>query len=164
MKWGKAHRFCWNLSFHSSVDVCCIELFLPPFFKLIRTKTDKFSTYFTSWDGNWNVALASSSFFFLVCLILFWCDAVLVACNQMPRWAEGWREPKTAVPLRQVCLWWWKHSGRLIPSDFLVADWAKLCLMNALMASVYWEECRTGCPRLLSLNYTSFGGQRSVPM
>lgn len=28
--------------------------------------------------------------------------------------------------------------------------------MNALMASVYWEECRTGCPRLLSLNYTSF--------
>ena len=40
----------------------------------------------------------------------------------------------------------WKRSVRLIPSDFLVTRWAKLCLMNALMGSVYWEECRTGCP------------------
>lgn len=67
-------------------------------------------------------------------------------CNQTRSWAGrgGWL--KTAVSVRQVCLRWWKHSLRLIPSDFLVTRWAKLCLMNALMGSVHCEECRTGCP------------------
>lgn len=40
----------------------------------------------------------------------------------------------------------WKHSWRLIPSDFLLTRWANLCLMNALMGGVYCEECQTGCP------------------
>lgn len=67
-------------------------------------------------------------------------------CNQTTSWAEGWWGPKTAASARQVCLRRWKHSVRLIPSDFLVTHWAKLCLMNALMGNMYCEECRTGCP------------------
>lgn len=67
-------------------------------------------------------------------------------CNQTTSWAGGCGGLKTTVLVRQVCLQRWKHSLRLIPSDFLVTRWAKLCLMNALMGSVYWEECRTGCP------------------
>lgn len=68
-------------------------------------------------------------------------------CNQTSSWAEVEGGLKTAVLVHQVCLRRWKHSLRLIPSDFLVTCWAKLCLMNALMGSVYCEECRTGCPR-----------------
>lgn len=66
--------------------------------------------------------------------------------NQMTSWAGVEGGLKTVVLVRQVCLRWWKRSLRLIPSDFLVTRWAKLCLMNALMGSVYCEECRTGCP------------------
>lgn len=67
-------------------------------------------------------------------------------CNQTTSWAEERRGLETVVSVHQVCLRRWKHSLRLIPSDFLVTHWAKLCLMNALMGSMYCEECRTGCP------------------
>lgn len=79
---------------------------------------------------------------------LFWSEVVPGrSCNQTSSRAGVEGALNTAVLVHQVCLRRWKHSLRLIPSDFLVTCWAKLCLMNALMGSVYCEECRTGCPR-----------------
>lgn len=78
------------------------------------------------------------------------CCSVLVydlLCQRFRHWLNH-KHPQTTSLMggggkgtksRQVCLQQWKHSLKLIPSDFLVTHRAKLCLMKTLMV----EECST---------------------